>query len=423
MKILIQGAEIVDGNSSHHRKEKNVLIHNGRISAIGDKHFSSDRVISAEGMKLSPGWLDLGTYVGDPGLEFKEDLESVVTTAAAGGFTEIAMLPNTQPVVQTKNEISYITRGNRTRLVGIYPLAAVSRDCKGEELTEMIDLYEAGAVAFTDGLKPIWHTDILLKSLQYLQKFDGLLIDFAEDIWLNMFGQMHEGVQSTMLGLKGMPGIAEEISVSKNLEILGYAGGRMHFNKVSTAKAIELIRSAKKKLNITCDITSYQPLLDDKLVAGFDTSYKVNPPLREKADQDALIRGLKDGTIDVITTGHVPQDDESKNIEFDMAEFGIINLQTFASNLVSLTRWIEYGDLVEKVTTNPRKLLKLAVPSIEVDEKANLTLLNPDAVWTLDETTSYSRSKNSPWWGKKMVGKAAAVFNNNKFWIDQQVNG
>ena len=419
MKILIQGAEIIDSNSQHHKKEKNVLIHDGRIASIGDKNFSADKVIKAAGMKLSAGWFDLGTFVGDPGMEYKEDLESAAEAAAAGGFTGMAMLPNTQPAVQTKNEISYITRGNAGRLVGIYPMAAVTKNCKGEELTEMIDLHEAGAIAFTDGLKPLWHTDILLKSLQYLQKFDGLLIDLPEDIWLNMFGQMHEGIQSTMLGLKGMPRVAEEIVVSKNLEILGYAGGRLHLSKLSTAKSVDLVRSAKKKMKITCNIASYQPLLDDKCVAGFETSYKVNPPLREKADQDALIKGIRDGTIDVICSGHVPQDEESKKMEFDQAEFGMINLQTFAANLVALTRWVDYATLIERVTANPRRLLNLEVPGIETDAVANLTLLDPGIEWILDDSTNRSRSKNSPWWGKKITGKAVAVFNNSRFWTDQ----
>jgi dihydroorotase len=419
MKILIQGAEIIDSNSQHHKKEKNVLIHDGRIASIGDKNFNADKVIKAAGMKLSAGWFDLGTFVGDPGMEYKEDLESAAEAAAAGGFTGMAMLPNTQPAVQTKNEISYITRGNAGRLVGIYPMAAVTKNCKGEELTEMIDLHEAGAIAFTDGLKPLWHTDILLKSLQYLQKFDGLLIDLPEDIWLNMFGQMHEGIQSTMLGLKGMPRVAEEIVVSKNLEILGYAGGRLHLSKLSTAKSVDLVRSAKKKMKITCNIASYQPLLDDKCVAGFETSYKVNPPLREKADQDALIKGIRDGTIDVICSGHVPQDEESKKMEFDQAEFGMINLQTFAANLVALTRWVDYTTLIERVTANPRRLLNLEVPGIETDAVANLTLLDPGIEWILDDSTNRSRSKNSPWWGKKITGKAVAVFNNSRFWTDQ----
>jgi dihydroorotase len=418
MKILIQGAEIIDSTSPHHKKTRNVLIQNGRITAIEDKNLQADKVIDAEGMKLSIGWCDIGTYVGDPGIEHKEDLDSVSKAAAAGGFTELAVLPNTQPCIQTKNEVSYITRNNNNRLVQLHALAAVTRNCKGEELTEMIDLKAAGAVAFTDGLKPVWHTDIFLKSLQYLQKFDGLLIDFPEDTMLNMFGQMNEGIQSTMLGLKGMPRIAEEIIVSRNLELLGYAGGRLHLARLSAAKAVDYVRAARKKLNVTCGITSYQPLLDDSMVAGFDTSYKVNPPLREKSDQEALIKALKDGTIDVICSGHVPQDEESKNVEFDLADFGMINLQTFASNLVALSRWIEYSTLIEKVTHAPRNLLNLGTPRIEIDEKANLTLLDPDRVWTFDDKTNFSKSKNSPWWNKRIVGKVAAVFNNGKYWMD-----
>jgi dihydroorotase len=414
MKILIQNAEILDPNSPFHQKEKNVLINNGRIAEIGDKNYSADKVVKADGMKLSTGWFDLGTYTGDPGLEHKEDLESVSKAAAAGGFTEIAVLPNTSPSVQTKNEVSYITRGNDTRLVKIHAMAAVTKNNKGEELTEMIDLHEAGAIAFTDGLKPIWHTDILLKALQYLQKFNGVLIDHPEDIWLNMFGQMHEGINSTMLGLKGMPRIAEDIMVNRNLELLGYAGGRLHMARLSSGKAIDLIRTAKKKLNVSCDIAAYQPLLDDSYLADFDTNYKVNPPLREKVDNDALIKALKDGTIDIICSGHIPHEDESKELEFDLADFGIINLQTFGSNLVSLSRSVEWSVLLEKVTVNPRKLLNLEIPRIDVEEKANLTLFDPNRSWTMDEKTNLSKSKNSPWYGKEVTGKVVAVFNNNK---------
>ncbi len=184
-------------------------------------------------------------------------------------------------------------------------MAAVTKNCKGEELTEMIDLHEAGAVAFTDGLHALWHTDVFLKALQYVQKFQGILIDHPEDVWLNKFGQMHEGINSTTLGLKGMPRIAEEVAVGRNLELLGYSGGKVHFARLSTAKAIDQVRNARKKgLNVTCDITSYQALLDDSLLSDFDTNYKANPPLREKSDNDALIKGLKDGTIEVICSGH-----------------------------------------------------------------------------------------------------------------------
>ena len=422
MKILIQSAEIFDPGSPFHQKEKNVLVNNGKISEIGDKNYAADRVIKAEGMKLSIGWFDLGTYIGDPGLEHKEDLESIARTAVAGGFTEVAVLPNTVPSVQTKNEVSYLLQGNDNRLLRIHVLASVTRNNKGEELTEMIDLHEAGAAGFTDGLKSLWHTDIFLKSLQYLQKFEGVLIDHPEDNWLSLFGQMHEGINSTRLGLKGIPRIAEEIAVAKNLELLNYAGGRLHLSRVSTAKSLELIKAARRKLNLTCDITSYQALLDDSQLSTFDTNLKVSPPLREKADQEALIRALKDGTIDVICSGHVPQDEESKNLEFDLADFGLINLQTIGSHLVQLSKSVDWETLIEKVTVGPRHVLQLEIPKIQEDEKANLTLFDPNRVWKLDDKTNYSRSKNSPWFGKEIRGKAVAVFNNNRTWFDSQLS-
>ena len=417
MKILIQAAEIIDPDSSFHQKEKNILIHNGRIAAIGDKNFTADKTIKAEGMMISPGWFDLGTFIGDPGLEYKEDLESGTRAAAAGGFTEIAMLPNTVPCVQTKNEVSYIIRGNEGRLVQIYPMASVTLNNKGEELTEMIDLHTAGAVGFTDGLKPVWHTDIFLKSLQYLQKFNGVLIDHPEDYWLNLFGQMHEGVNSTRLGLKGMPRIAEEVVIGKNLELLQYAGGRLHFARVSTPKSLELIRSAKKKFQVTCDVTVFQALLDDSHLADFDTNYKVNPPLRERADNEAIIKGLRDGTVDVLSSGHLPQDEESKNVEFDRAEFGIITLQTFCAHLTALSKFVGWDILIEKVTTAPRKVLGLPIPRVKEDTVANLTLIDPQAKWVFDEESNLSRSKNSPWYGQELTGKTVAVFNNGKHLI------
>ncbi len=419
MKILIQSAKILNAGSPFHKKIKNVLINNGRIAEIGDKKYSADKVIDGKGLILSTGWFDLGAYVGDPGFEQKEDLTSAARAAAAGGFTGLAILPNTNPSVQTKNEVRNVLGGNDKRLVQFHPLASVTHNNKGEELTEMIDLKEAGAVGFTDGLKTVWHTDIFLKALQYLQKFDGLLIDHPEDTWLNMFGQMHEGVNSTSLGLKGMPGIAESIALSRNLDLLRYAGGRLHASKLSTGKSIDLVRLAKKKgLRISCDITGFQPLFEDSALSDFDTNFKVNPPLREKADNDALIKGLTDGTIDVICSGHVPQDVESKSLEFDMADFGIINLQTFASNLVSLSAEVGWDELIEKVTTNPRRLVGVAVPKIEVGEEADLTVIDPTLEWVLDGKTNLSKSTNSPWWGQPIKGKAVAVFCNGKNLFD-----
>jgi dihydroorotase len=221
-----------------------------------------------------------------------------------------------------------------------------------------------------------------------------------------------------MLGLKGLPRIAEDIVVSKNLELLGYAGGKLHFSRISSGKAIDLIRNAKKKLKVSCDITSYQALLDDSYLHGFDTNYKVSPPLREKADNDAIIKALKDGTIDVICSGHLPQDDESKSIEFDQADFGIISLQTFGANLTSLSKTVDWELLIEKVTRNPRVLLGLDAAEIDGGQMANLTLFDPAKSWVLDQRTNKSKSKNSPWMGQELKGKAVAVFNNGRYWIE-----
>lgn len=415
MKILIQSATLLDKQSPFHKKKKNVLITNGRIMEIGDKKFAADRVIQASGMLLTTGWFDLGTYVGDPGYEQREDLTSLAATAASGGFTGLAVLPNTNPPMQSKNGVAYLESGNSDRLVQMHALASVTLNNKGEELTEMIDLHEAGAVGFTDGLKPIWHSDIYLKALQYLQKFNGVLIDHPEDIWLSMYGQMHEGVNSTRLGLKGIPRIAEELPLGRSIELLNYGGGKAHFSRLSTGKSIDLVRAAQKRgLKVTCDITGYQALLDDSLLEDFDTNYKVSPPLREKADRDALIKGLKDGTIGVISSGHRPHDDESKQLEFDLADFGITNLQTFAANIVALSKDVPMEDLIDKVTVNPRAVVGLPAPLLEEGQMANLTLLDPKHTWVLDAGTNLSKAKNSPWYGQQVKGRTVAVFNNGK---------
>jgi dihydroorotase len=412
-KILIKSAKILNQGSSHHGKVRDVLIDKDKIVKIGKIDDKADRVIEAKGKILSLGWFDMRAWFADPGFEHKEDIASGREAAMDGGFTGVALLPNNKPVTQSKNDISYLRSGNSTSLTQIYPIAAITQDTKGEELTEMIDLHTAGAVAFSDGLKPIWHSDILLKTLQYLQKFDGLLIDRPEDIHLNMFGVMNEGISSTMLGMKGMPTLAEELIVQRNLDILAYAGGRLHMSCVSSEKSLSLIRAARKKgLKITCDIAAYQTAFDDSALKDFDTAYKVNPPFRTVAENKALIKGLQDGSIDVIVSGHIPHDEESKKLEFDLADFGIISLQTVAANITSLSEKVEMELLIEKLTTNPKMLLKLQINHIEEGENANLTLFDPNHEWVLDNKTNKSKSVNSPYWKMPLKGKAVAVFNN-----------
>lgn len=405
MKLTIKGATIIDRNSRHHGKKRDIVLDRGKINVETGKSAGGDEVIEARGMYLTPGWCDMRSWLADPGFEHKEDLSSGLDAAMAGGFTAVAVLPNNEPVTQTKNDIAYLNKYSHP-ITEVLPYAAVTRNTEGTELTEMIDLHAAGAVAFTDGIQPIWHSDILLKSLQYLQKFNGLLINIAEDRNLNHFGAMHEGVQSTMLGLKGMPAIAEELMIRRDVELLKYAGGRIHFTTVSTAGSVRLIKAARKKgLNVTCDMAVYQCLFDDEALAGFDTVLKVKPPFRGKKDRNALIKALQEDTIDVLVSNHIPQDEESKKLEFDLADFGMISLQTVAANLVSLADKVPMEQLLDKVSVRPRELLQTGVPVIEDGEPINLTLFDPQAEWILDAETNYSKSVNSPFWKNTLKGR------------------
>ncbi len=411
---------VLDKGSRHHKKKLNILVDKGKITSIGKTLPKADKVIAPKNGIVSTGWFDMRASFGDPGFEYKEDLSSGLKAAQAGGFTGLALSPNNEPVTQTKNEISYLTSKNSTSATKVYPIAAVTKDTKGEDLTEMIDLHTAGAIAFSDGSLPIWHSDILLKALQYLQKFNGLLIDRPEDIHLNRFGVMNEGVESTILGMKGMPGLAEELAVRRDLELLEYAGGRLHLTGISTDRSLDMIRSAKKKgLNVTCDITTFQSAFDDTMLDDFDTNLKVNPPFRTPKENKALIKGLNDGVIDVITSGHLPQDEESKDLEFDLAEFGIISFQTVAHNLVNLSEKVEFEVLLDKITRAPRELLGIACPVVEAGQPANLTLLDPAMEWELNDNTNLSKSRNTPYWEKPLKGKVVAVFNDNQVYLDQ----
>ncbi len=414
MDIVLNAVEIIDKSSPLHQKRRNVYLKNGVIKKISTKKIvGAKKEVNRKGLKLSTGWFDLGAHFTDPGLEHKEDLISGEKAAKSGGFTGVAVLPNTRPVVQTKNEVAYILGNNKNRIAQLYPMGAVTYNNEGKELTEMIDLNHAGAIAFTDGINPIWHTDILLKSLQYLQKFDGLLINRPEDNMLTAFGSMHEGKQSTLLGLKGMPSLSEEIMIQRDLQLLAYAGGKIHFSNISTSGGVELIRKAKRQgLAVTCDVAVHQLLFSDGAAQDYDTNYKVNPPFRRNEDIKALKKGLKDGTIDLLVSSHRPQDEESKNLEFDLAEFGIIGLQTFLPMVKMAFGEESIDEYIQCFTNNARELLGLDIPEIKEGCPANLTLYDESGEWKYDEGTNYSKSKNSPFWNLTLSGKVIGIFNN-----------
>ena len=425
METLLKSVKIIDKKSDLNGQIKDILITDGKISKIADKiEDKADRVVEGQNLCVSTGWIDMRVSAQDPGYESKEDLSSLAKAAAAGGFTRIVTLPNTKPTVQTKESIAYYKGFSKTQMVDILPAAAVTKNCEGKDFTEMLDLHNAGAIAFTDGSHPLWNADILLKTLQYLYPIDGFLMNRPEETTLALFGQMHEGIESTLLGMKGIPSTAEELIVMRDLKLLEYAysniaekktNAALHFSTISTSRAVELIREAKAKgLPVSCDIAAHQLAFTDADLKEFDTNLKVNPPFRTKADIAALQAGLADGTIDVIVSDHNPQDEEAKNLEFDMADFGIIGLET-AFAVANTYSNLSVESLVDKFTINAAKLLRLPEESIAEGAEANLTIFAPDTEWTFTEKDIRSKSKNTPFVGHKLKGKVVGVINRNQF--------
>jgi dihydroorotase len=407
-----------------HQKHVNLHIQQGIITAIEPAEnalqASEATVIDCSQQGVSIGWFDMRVLLPEPGFEYKETLWQGAKSAQKGGFTDITLLPNTLPTRQTKHEVAYLKTHPAQTIVGLHPIACVTIDTAGKDLTDMIDLHHAGAIAFSDGILPITHTGILLKTLQYLQPFDGLLIQRPADTLLTQFGVMHEGVQSTLLGLKGMPPLAETLIIQRDLQLLEYAGGKIHFSLISCKEAVQLIREAKKRgLAVTCDVAVHQLFFEDSVMQGFESFFKVNPPFRTQDHIDALWEGVADGTIDVIVSDHNPQDEESKNLELDMAEFGVVGLETFFPALWTANQKranpLPLPTLLEKFTTNPRKILGLPLPEIAVGKEACCTFFDMETETTLLPTHLISTCKNSPFLGETLVGKATGTFRAGKF--------
>lgn len=420
MKILIESANIFSPSSKWHLKKANVLIANGKIKSIGKSSYDHDKKIIGNGKWLTPGWFDSWAHFNDPGFENKEDIQTGREAASHGGFTAVMVIPNNNPVTDSKNQIKYLTRWNDNELVKIYPIAAVTKGIEGNDLTEMIDLMNAGAMAYSDGLFPLRDSQVLLKALQYLHQSNSVVIQQPEDVDLNNSGSMNEGIPSTLLGLKGIPTLAEEVMIQRDLSILEYAGGKLHFVNVSTEKGLDMIRKAKKSgLNVTCSVASYQTEFSDEEITPFDTYCKVRPPIRSNKDKKAILKALKDGTIDVINSNHLPQDVEGKKLEFDLAEFGMISIQTVASNIATLSEDVPMEELLYKITVSPRIIFGVEIPEIKEGSKAELTLFDPNLEWKLEESTNRSKSVNSPFMDKKMKGKATFVCNGKFYLINE----
>ena len=417
MKILIRAARIIDPASPFNGQTKSLLVENGILTRIADDMAAQAdaTIIEQPGLHVSPGWVDMRVSVPDPGYEFRETLHSVRGAAAAGGFTGIAVLPNKNPAVQTKESVGYMTNGNQSHAVQLHSIAAVTLGTHGKDMTDMIDLHHAGAVAFSDGHAPLQNPDMVLKVLQYLQPFGGLFISRPEDTLLSQFGTMHEGLAATMLGMKGIPAMAESMMVMRDLRLLAYTGGKIHFSCLSSAESVELIRQAKKQgLQVTCDMAAHQIAFTDNDLMGFDTHLKTNPPFRSQADIDALWMGLADGTIDAIVSDHHPLDAEVKNLEFDLADFGLIGLETAFAVVCTHNKTLPPDKIVSFFSTKPRQILGLPDLKIAESQPANLTLFNPETEWVFDETHIRSKSRNTPFIGRKLKGKVIGIVNQNQ---------
>ncbi len=415
MDILVKSAKIVDPNSNHNGKVVDILIKNGKISEIAKKITPKGKVkeYSTKNLHVSPGWFDMHVHFRDPGFEHKEDIISGAAAAAFGGFTGVACMPDTNPPLHTKSEIEYVENKAKGLPVDVYPIGTVSHNMEGKDLAEMYDMKTEGAVAFSDGKKAIDNAQLKSLALLYTKGFGGLIMSYAEEEKISNGGKMNEGEVSTKLGLKGIPALAEELHVARNLFLAEYHDAKIHLSLVSTAKSVDLIRQAKKKgLKVTAEVTAHHLALDDSHLEGFDSLFKVQPPLRTKKDITALIKGLKDGTIDAICSDHSPEEEETKTVEFDQAAFGIIGLETaYALVNTNLFDKLSTEDLIAKLAINPRNILSLEVPTIKEGSTANLTFFDPNKEWTFSESDIRSKSKNTPFVGSKFKGKALAIFN------------
>lgn len=418
MNLIIRAAKIVDPNSPYNGKKADILIKNGRIQEIGKKiQKKGVKTFEAGNLHVSPGWFDMQAHFTDPGHEYKEDIDSGLAAAAMGGFTAVLAMPSTQPVVDNKSAVEYLINKSRGNAVKLFPTGTLSKGMKGKDISEMYDMHRAGAVAFTDDKKSVRDAALQIRAMLYVRSFEGLIISFPEDMSLTENGQINEGKTSTVLGLKGMPSLAENLSVTRDIYLAEYCNSKLHFSLVSSEESVELIKKSKKKNNkISCGVCAHNLFFEESSLEEYDTNLKINPPLRTKKDVKGLIKGLKNGSIDVICSDHRPQDIEEKKREFDHAAFGALGLQTaFAASRTATINSIDLQNLIEKISINPRSILNLPIPSIKEGSEAELTLFDPDLSWELTENQIRSKSKNSPYIGKKLTGKPLGIFSNNKF--------
>jgi len=415
--------------SRSHQGEKTVdiRIKDGVIKKIGEalKAGEDEAVHDFDGAFVSPGWIDMHVHLREPGYEHKETIKTGCEAASFGGFTAVACMPNTNPPIHTRDVVEFILKKAEATPVDVYPIACVTKEREGKSIAEMGDLKDGGAVAFSDDGDPVYNSQVMRIALEYSSMLGMPVINHEEDLKLSRPGHMNEGKVATRLGLDGTPGIAEEVMIARDILLAEYTGGHIHVAHISTKNAVDLVRQAKKKgIKVTTEVCAHHFDLTDEEIEKrhFDTNCKMHPPLRTQEDVDAMIEGLTDGTIDAICTDHAPHAIEEKEVEFIYAPNGIIGLETawpVTNKRLFQTKKLNLQQLMDKLVYNPRNILNIEAPAIEEGATANLTIFNTDETWTFDVKKVRSKSKNSPYLGRQMTGRALAVFNKGQLVLNE----
>ena len=420
MKILVRQALIADPNSPLNGQIMDILINGDQIAKIATEITEkAEKVIEAAGLIVSPGWIDIFTHFCDPGYEYKETLESGANSAAAGGFTQVFVIPNTKPVVDNKTQVEYIRQISKSLPITIHPLGALTKGIESKDLAEMYDMKNSGAIAFSDGIYPVQSPGLFLKALQYVKAFDGILIQLPLDKSIGAGGLINEGVISTQLGLPGIPALAEEIIIKRDIDLLRYTQSKLHITGISTENSVELITAAKKEgLNISCSVTPYHLFFCDEDLQTYDTNLKLNPPLRSRADMMALRDAVIDGKIDCITSHHMPEDWDNKTCEFEYAKNGMTGLETSFAVVNHLLPEMSLKRLVELFSLNCRKLFQIPVNSLKEGALAELTLFTKNENTLLSKENLKTKSHNTPFLGSELNGKIIGIIHKGKLIVN-----
>ena len=411
MNVILKQATILDINSPFNNKIVDIKIENGIITEIAPIIADNTQFknIIFPNLIVSPGWFDSSVSFGEPGYEDRETIVNGLLTAAKSGFTAVALQPNSNPVIDNQSQVYFVQSKASNQATDLYPIGAFTKNSEGIDMAEMFDMQNAGAKAFGDYQKSISNTNLLKIGLQYVQDFDGLLIAFSQDKTIKGNGVAHEGIVSTTLGLKGIPSLAEEVEIARNLFLLEYTGGKLHIPTISSTKSVDLIRQAKaKKLQVTCSVAVHNLVLTDEILTEFDTRTKVLPPVRNEKHSKALINGVLDGTIDVITSDHNPLDVELKKMEYDKAKFGTIGLESAFTILQTI---LPTNIIIEKFTAG-KSIFTIENPSINVNQKASLTLFTNQGESIFTKANILSKSKNSIFLNHSTKGKVYGIYNN-----------